>query len=257
MRNKKPEIRLQTTTLWDYPSQNYGFEKKQGDINYKGATPSFIVWNLLNRYTRPNDLIVDPMAGSGTALDVARDLKRRALGYDINPQRKDIYRVDARKLPIEDEKVDFVFIDPPYGDHIKYSDQDECIGNIRADDPAYCKEIGRVISEAFRIMKKNRYMAVYVSDSYKKDRYFMPLGFEIFGLLLQFFKAVDIICVKRYNAKLEKRHWHTAALEHNYYLRGFNYLFIMYKDDGKSQIQDRRNFNEIKHHMDLRAGHSG
>src|SRR3954466_13709861 len=39
---KKPPLRIQPTTLWDYPSQHYG-EGFQGDPKYKGATPSYIV----------------------------------------------------------------------------------------------------------------------------------------------------------------------------------------------------------------------
>ena len=97
MKFKKPPLRLQPTTLWDYPSQHYG-DAVQGDPNYKGATPSYIIWNLLQRYTREKDLVIDPCCGSGTTLDVARDLNRKALGYDVHPTRKDIFRVDARKL---------------------------------------------------------------------------------------------------------------------------------------------------------------
>src|SRR5687767_1600461 len=97
---KRPPLRLQPTTLWDYPSQDYG-EGQQGRPGYKGATPSYIIWNLLQRYTKEKDLVVDSFAGSGTTLDVARDLNRKALGYDVHPGRKDIYRVDARKLPPE------------------------------------------------------------------------------------------------------------------------------------------------------------
>ena len=68
---KKPKLELQTTTLWDYPSQHYG-STMQGDKEYKGATPSYIIWNLLQRYTRVNDLVVDPMCGV-----VVTDLERR------------------------------------------------------------------------------------------------------------------------------------------------------------------------------------
>ena len=98
---KRPPLRIQPTTLWDYPSQDYG-EGQQGRPGYKGATPSYIIWNLIQRYTKEKDLVVDPFAGSGTTLDVARDTGRRALGYDVHPYRKDIFRVDARKLPAED-----------------------------------------------------------------------------------------------------------------------------------------------------------
>src|SRR2546430_7028825 len=100
MKFKRPPLRIQPTTLLDYPSQDYG-DAQQRNRGYKGATPSYIIWNLLQRYTKPKDLVVDPCAGSGTALDVARDLDRRALGYDLHPARKDIFSVDARKLPQE------------------------------------------------------------------------------------------------------------------------------------------------------------
>ena len=94
MRNK-PQLELQTTTLWYYPSQQYGGEPK-GDPRFKGATPSYVIWNLLQRYTRENDLVVDPFCGGGTTLDVARELGRKALGYDVAPTRPDIFRADAR-----------------------------------------------------------------------------------------------------------------------------------------------------------------
>ncbi|HDP80953.1 MAG TPA: DNA methylase, partial [Spirochaetes bacterium] len=84
----KPPLRIQVSTLWEYPSQNYG-SRPQGDQNYAGATPSYILWNLLNRYTARGQLVVDPMCGSGTTIDVCRDLERRVLAYDINPVRKD------------------------------------------------------------------------------------------------------------------------------------------------------------------------
>src|SRR4051812_12202873 len=128
MKFKRPPLRIQPTTLWDYPSQDYG-EGQQGKAGYKGATPSYVIWNLLQRYTAEKDLVVDSFAGSGTTLDVARDLGRRALGDDVHPTRKDIFKVDARKLPPElTGKVDFVFIDPPYSTHIDYGPDPRDIG---------------------------------------------------------------------------------------------------------------------------------
>ena len=56
---------LEVTTLWDYPKQSYGKTSK-GDNKYPGVTPAFVIYNLIQRYTKPYDLVVDPMAGSGT-----------------------------------------------------------------------------------------------------------------------------------------------------------------------------------------------
>ena len=48
-------------------------------------------------------------------------------------------------------------------------------------------------------MKNRRYMAVYVSDSFKKGRPFVPIGFELFSILQKFFDPIDIIAVVRHN----------------------------------------------------------
>ena len=227
-RPQKPSLTPQVTTLWEYPSQNY--DGKQGDINYKGATPSYIIWNLLHRYTNSKQLVVDPCAGSGTTLDVARDLGRRALGYDLAPTRPDIFRVDARKLPPElTAKVDFVFIDPPYSTHIDYSDDPRCIGKLDAATPAYYEAMELVIREIDRILKPNRHMGLYVSDSFVKGQGFHPIGFELFAILRKYFEPVDIVSVVRHNKTLEMGNYRKAADEGNFYLRGFNYLFIMRK----------------------------
>jgi len=235
---RKPPLRIFPTTLWEYPSQHYG-DTIQGDRNYVGATPSWVIWQLLQRNTREKELVVDPMCGGGTSRDGARDLGRRALGYDLAPSRDDINRADARALPLEDGVADFVFVDPPYSTHIDYSDDPNCIGKLDAGGEdggtAYFEAMKGVIDEAHRVLRDRRFMGLYVSDSYKKRKgpqaSFMPIGFELFSLLRARFRPVDIICVARKNAKLNKGNWRKAAERDNFFLRGFNYLFIMKKEE--------------------------
>ncbi|MEL6715745.1 MAG: class I SAM-dependent methyltransferase, partial [Planctomycetota bacterium] len=130
-RPQRPPLKLQTTTLWYYPSQQHS-DEPMGTPGYEGRTPTWVIWNLLERYTREGDLVVDPFCGGGTTLDVARSMDRRAIGYDLRPVRDDIFRADARELPLEDSKADFVFMDPPYSTHIEYSEDPRCIGKLSA-----------------------------------------------------------------------------------------------------------------------------
>ena len=241
----KPELRILTTTLWEYPSQHYG-NSMQGDKAYVGATPSWIIWQLLQRYTEPGDLIVDPMCRSGTTIDVAGDLDRRALGYDLAPTRADIFRADARKIPLENAKADFVFIDPPYSTHVDYSDDPRCIGKLSSggedNGAAYYEAMEQVIADIHRVLRPGRHMALYVSDSYRKNKLgtgFMPIGFELFAIMRRLFTPIDIVCVVRHNAKLEKGNFKKAAEEGNFFLRGFNYLFIMRKDEQRGPVPTR------------------
>jgi adenine-specific DNA-methyltransferase len=241
----KPPLHLLATTLWEYPSQDYGREP-HGNKDYVGATPAWVIWQLLQRYTREGDVVVDPMCGSGTTIDVANELKRKPTGFDVSPSRPDVQAADARKIPLPNESVDFLFIDPPYSTHVDYSDDPRCIGKLDAGvegpDPVnpkaanplhnpYYAAMGQVIREIHRVLKNRRYMALYVSDSFKKGKPFMPIGFELFAMMRQHFKPIDIIAVVRHNRTLKRNHWHTAAVEGNFYLRGFNYLFIMKKEE--------------------------
>ena len=230
---KKPPLELQTSTLWEYPSQHYG-EGMQGSKGYKGATPSYVIWNLLKRYTKKGAVVVDPMCGSGTTLDVCKDLERRGLGFDLQPQRPEITRADARHLPLDDASVDFLVVDPPYSTHLKYSGAPECIGELDADGGGYYEAMEEVIAEIDRILKPGSYMGLYVSDSWRQDQPFCAIGFELFSRMSKRWTAIDIVAVVRHNKTMKKGHWHRSAEAGNYFLRGFNYLFIMQKPSGKA-----------------------
>lgn len=225
---KKPKLSVQVTTLWEYPSQHYG-EGMQGDKNYIGATPSYIIWNLLQRYTKEGDTVLDPMCGSGTTIDVCKDTNRKALGFDLVPSRADIKQSDARHLPLKSGTVDFVFVDPPYSTHVDYSDHKNCIGKLEARTGEYYEAMEKVIAELSRVLKPGGYLGLYVSDSFQKGKPFQPIGFRLFEMLSKTMEPVDIVSVVRHNKTLNMGNYRKAADEGNYFLRGFNYLFIMKK----------------------------
>jgi DNA modification methylase len=203
-----------------------------GDPRFPGRTPAYVLWNLLERYTRAGDLVVDPFAGGGTTLDVARSLGREARGFDVAPARADVERADARALPLADGAADFVFMDPPYSTHLEYSGRDGCIGALDAFAPGYFEALDACFAEAARCLGDRRYLAVYVGDTWKKKRGFVGIGAELFALLKRRFRAVDHVAVVRGNRKLEKPRFHRAAEEGNFFLRGFNHLLIFKQERG-------------------------
>ncbi len=55
-------------------------------IPHPAPFPEEIPYRLIQLYSYPGDLVLDPFAGSGQTLKVARHLKRRFVGYEIIPQ---------------------------------------------------------------------------------------------------------------------------------------------------------------------------
>lgn len=61
--------------VWTYPKQNEA---------HKTAKPLPLVRRLVEQFTDPGDLILDPFMGGGAVLRAAKDLGRRAVGVEID-----------------------------------------------------------------------------------------------------------------------------------------------------------------------------
>ena len=234
---EKPSV--ETTTLWDYTKQSYG-KKPKGSNKFQGVTPAFIIFNMVQRYTAIGDLVVDPMCGSGTTIDVCKEEGRKVIGFDIHPIRDDIIKNDARKIPIADEKVDMVFIDSPYGDNVSYSDEPSDIGKISAENQAFYDELQKVACEIYRILKPGRVMGWLIGDQWVKKK-FTPVGFKVYEMLVDNvgFEPVDLVCVARRNQSSNTGLWHYRARKFNFYLRGFKHLILAKKTEAKVQKQKK------------------
>lgn len=229
---------MESTTLWDYPKQSYGKTPK-GNNKYAGVTPAFIIYNMIMRYTQPGDLVLDPMCGSGTTIDVCKEEGRKWIGYDVVSTRSDIIQNDARKLPLADNSVDMIFIDSPYGDNIKYNEHPANFGEISAEDENFYKELEKTMAESYRVLKPGKVIGWLIGDQWVKKK-FTPVGFKIYAGLSKYFDTVDIICVTRRNQSSNIGVWHYRAVKWNFYLRGFKYLFIMKKPltENKEEAQN-------------------
>jgi len=70
-----------STTVWSFPKRG-SWATHKGD--YRGNWPPQIPRALMLMYTKPGDLVLDPMVGSGTTLIEAKLLGRMSIGVDIN-----------------------------------------------------------------------------------------------------------------------------------------------------------------------------
>ncbi len=70
-----------STTVWSFPRRG-SWATHRGD--YRGNWPPQIPRALILMYTRPGDLVLDQMIGSGTTCIEARLLGRNCIGVDIN-----------------------------------------------------------------------------------------------------------------------------------------------------------------------------
>ena len=226
---EKPVV--EATTLWDFPTQSYGSLKK-GDSKYQGVTPAFIIYNMLQRYTDAGDLVLDPMCGSGTTIDVCTEEGREVIGYDINPVREDIVQNDARRIPLEANSVDMVFIDSPYGDNVDYNDQPGNIGQYSAELDEFYDALTEVASELFRVLKAGKTLGWLIGDQWVRRRY-TPVGMYIYQMLVDHvgFIPIDWIVVARRNQSSNTGLWAYRARQHNFYLRGHKHLLLMRKPE--------------------------
>ncbi len=203
------DFKLQATTVWSFPSRGAWATH---DPSYRGNWSPYIPRNLILKYTKPGDLVLDQMCGGGTTLVEAKLLGRDAIGVDINPDavattldRLDLgplleppwreftdrpprvraFVGDARRLDaVADDSVDLVATHPPYAYIIPYS-RERLAGDLSAvhsvDD--YSRDMADVARESFRVLKPGRHCAVLIGDA-RKHKHQIPISFRVFQAFL-------------------------------------------------------------------------
>lgn len=161
-------------SVWDFPYR----DDYAGDKDFHGNCSPQIVEQCIWRLTEEGDLVVDPMAGSGTAIDVCRAFNRRCIGYDIKPPvgREDVIQNDSRHIPLADGSVDMIFIHPPYWNLVYYTKAEEALPDLsRANTSGqFLKMLKDVFQECYRVLKPGKFMCVLLGDLIREGS-FIPL----------------------------------------------------------------------------------
>lgn len=249
MKNKKiklwePEnFELEMTTVWSFPKRgNWATH----DAKWRGNWSPYIPRNILLRYSKEGDLVLDQFAGGGTTLVEAKLLNRNIIGVDINEialerckekinfdyekAKGKVYlkKGDARELNfILNESIDLICTHPPYANIISYSENiSEDLS--RMEVPEFLEEMKKVASECYRVLKKDKFCAILMGDTRQKG-HMIPMSFEVMRIFENAgFKLKELVIKEQHNCRATG-YWKTNSIKYNFLLIGHEYLFIFKK----------------------------
>lgn len=248
MKTKKNDViknyKKEKTTVWSFPERgNWATH----NAKFRGNFAPQVARNLIEKYTKEKDKILDPSIGSGTTLIEAKLLNRNALGIDINPNAvklsNEALRFDSKNTTIQkaltgdarnlsslkDCSVDLIVFHPPYLNIIQYS-KGEIPGDLSniSNVEKFCDEIEIISQELFRVLKDNKYCAVLIGDT-RKSQHYIPLSYYVLQRFINtgFILKEDIIKAQ-HNCVYSKR-WEKSAENYGFYLIMHEHLYVFRK----------------------------
>lgn len=238
------EFELECTTVWAFPYRgNWATHKS----DWRGNWAPEVVRNLILRYSKEGDILLDPMIGGGTTAIEAKILNRHIICSDVNDEALEctkrsleflvenkawqkIEKRDARDLSkAKIESIDFILTHPPYADIIKYSEGKikEDLSGIH-DIEKFSDEIGKVAGELYRLLKPGKYCAILIGDT-RRNKIYIPLAYKVMQKFIDtgFVLKEDII-KRQFNCKATG-FWVAKSKESNFLLIMHEHLFVFQK----------------------------
>jgi 16S rRNA G966 N2-methylase RsmD len=224
--------------------------------DYWGNFVPQIPHQLLQRYTRRGDWVLDPFAGSGTTLIESQRLGRNSLGLELqsrmvehvrtlvaaeaNPfgtvttvEQADSTTCDMRALleRYGARSAQLAILHPPYHDIIRFSDDARDLSAAASTD-AFLDLISAVAANVAAVLDRKRYLALVIGDKYAQGEW-IPLGFlTMQAIMSQGFRLKSIV-VKNFEGTAGKRQqkelWRYRALVGGFYVFKHEYIFVLQK----------------------------
>ncbi|MGC9069598.1 MAG: DNA methyltransferase [Thermoprotei archaeon] len=244
------------TTVWSFPDRG-DWATHRGD--YRGNWSPYIPRNLILKYTRKGDWVLDQMMGSGTTLVEAKLLERNAIGVDINLDAVMVardrlnfsynrleykepiiktYWGDARNLDkIDNESIDLIATHPPYANIISYTKSEKLADDLsQLPFEEYLKEMKKVAEESFRVLKPGKICAILIGDT-RKHKHYIPIAFRVMQAFLDagFILKEDIIKLQ-WKMKTTRERW--RANEYEFYLIAHEHIFVFRKPENEKEYTE-------------------
>lgn len=244
---------LLTDSLWVMDKRDRTGVHSAG---YWGNFIPQIPQQLLRRYTKAGEWVLDPFLGSGTTLIECQRLARNGIGVELqaevaartqlllNAERNteesrlkvqvgDSRTVDYRSVlkELDVKSVQFLMLHPPYHDIIQFSDDERCLSNANGLG-GFLDAFSEVAANGLSVLDKGRYLAVVIGDKYSGSEW-IPLGFKCMQVMEKLGCSLKSIVVKNFEATAGKRQtselWRYRALAGGFYVFKHEYIFVMQK----------------------------
>lgn len=256
LNNWKVYENIKTGTWWEFNSR----EKSNGhSYDYHGNYIPQIATQLLERYTKKNDIVLDLFFGSGTTGIEAKNLERRCIGVElkedmvdyvsqkftkkdlvvnINIIQGDSASAEAKKK-VQDRleimgrsHAQLLVLHPPYDDIIKFSDKKEDLSNCATTEEFY-ELFKKVAKNGYDLLEQNRFAALIIGDKYANSRYY-SLGFECQKRMEELGFVTKAVIVKNItgNEKAKGKNanlWRYRALAGGFNIFEHEYIMIFQK----------------------------
>ncbi len=247
-----------TDTLWLLGARDRS-DTHSGD--YHGNFVPQIAYQVINRYTKSGEIVLDLFSGMGTTLIECCHLGRHGIGVELNSDvvkasssriyasdtpyntSAELINADSASDEVRDlvlrqcekfgrKNVQHVILHPPYWDIIKFNDDERDLACAPTCED-FLMRFGKVVRNAYELLEKDRFMTLVIGDKYAKGE-LVPLSFECMnvcrniGFKLKAINVKDIQGNEKAKGK-QSNLWKYRALKQGFYVFKHEYIMIFRK----------------------------
>lgn len=251
---------IETGSLWQFPSRDKS-GTHMGD--YHGNFVPQVAQQLMKRFTRRGDLVIDLFSGMGTTMIECRRLGRNGIGVELLPEVADrsqeriaatanpdavvtdiirgssrdeavLGQVDERIRSMDRRHADLLVLHPPYSDIIRFSGgvHPDDLSTVESDEQ-FLDRFAQVVALSYPLLGSGKHMGLVIGDKYAGGAW-IPLGFRCMERCMQAGYVLKSIVVKdiQGNERGKGRNgnlWKYRALAGGFYLFKHEYVMIFRK----------------------------